>query len=544
MPSKYSRFLLSTCLPAAALSFYMTPPVQAGFEWTPPTEIEESLIVPATPPAPVPQESLPAPIAEAPAPVVEETIPAPIESVIPEPIENIEKPTVETPISEQAPTNLSPVKPAPLETEVEQTTIEVLEQPAIPSIKSQEEILIKIPEDPQPQIDVISNTPQLEEMPEKISEENITEKIEEAIAEEIVPPVVEPQKAEIIEIVEPIAEEKNKPQVNEMPTINPFPLSEDDAQAQPEKTAPIALPSDSEETLTDITIDDVLTTEDISPEETEQAPEPEAIIWNTPEAFDVIEGFGADMPLALALGQIAPARYAYSFGTGVNPGSMISWEGGKPWNEVLDNALTPLNISYEIQDKTIHLKAIKSPLEETNEEIEVKAKVETNVENEVNLAEEETDQVESSAPSTPVETANVIVIPEKENEDITTAPEEEITPSVKEEIIWQERPANDTPANDHADQHIQETQLEKPAEDIVNQTLIEQTHEEANVVEPPAIEEEPEFIEILVSSESLEEETEDTTISPIEELIDNLGDTPDEIQAPNNPVLDTDKKKR
>lgn len=59
-------------------------------------------------------------------------------------------------------------------------------------------------------------------------------------------------------------------------------------------------------------------------------------------------GFGSDIPLALALGQIVPAEFAYSFASNVNPGVKISWNGGKPWNEVLNEALEPLNLRAEI----------------------------------------------------------------------------------------------------------------------------------------------------------------------------------------------------
>ena len=59
-------------------------------------------------------------------------------------------------------------------------------------------------------------------------------------------------------------------------------------------------------------------------------------------------GFGSDIPLALALGQIVPAEYAYSFASNVNPGLKISWNGGKPWNEVLNEALQPHDLRADV----------------------------------------------------------------------------------------------------------------------------------------------------------------------------------------------------
>ena len=86
----------------------------------------------------------------------------------------------------------------------------------------------------------------------------------------------------------------------------------------------------------------------------------EVIHWNTPESYEVIEGFGKDMPLALALRQIVPAKYAFSFGSGVNPGERISWQGGKPWNEVLSDATSSAGIKVVIKDKKVLLSVDES----------------------------------------------------------------------------------------------------------------------------------------------------------------------------------------
>ena len=64
-------------------------------------------------------------------------------------------------------------------------------------------------------------------------------------------------------------------------------------------------------------------------------------------------GFGKDMPLALAIQQILPPGYAYSFAKSVNPGERVSWNGGKQWNLVLSETLEPLGLSARISDKTV-----------------------------------------------------------------------------------------------------------------------------------------------------------------------------------------------
>jgi hypothetical protein len=67
-------------------------------------------------------------------------------------------------------------------------------------------------------------------------------------------------------------------------------------------------------------------------------------------------GFGSDMPLALALQQIAPPSYAVSFGESVNPGARVSWTGGKPWNEVIAEMLAPLHMEADIKGRVIHIR--------------------------------------------------------------------------------------------------------------------------------------------------------------------------------------------
>ncbi len=84
---------------------------------------------------------------------------------------------------------------------------------------------------------------------------------------------------------------------------------------------------------------------------------PADINWGKEATYEVIEGFGMEMPMALALSQIVPPEYAYSFSAGVNPGIRLSWEGGKAWNEVLSDALAPLGIEASIHGKKVVLRA-------------------------------------------------------------------------------------------------------------------------------------------------------------------------------------------
>jgi hypothetical protein len=77
----------------------------------------------------------------------------------------------------------------------------------------------------------------------------------------------------------------------------------------------------------------------------------------TPSDKPVLEGFGSDMPLALALQQIVPADYATSFESGVNVGQIVSWDGGKPWDQVVNEMLAPLQLQAVIINKTVHVRS-------------------------------------------------------------------------------------------------------------------------------------------------------------------------------------------
>lgn len=68
---------------------------------------------------------------------------------------------------------------------------------------------------------------------------------------------------------------------------------------------------------------------------------------------DALPGFGTDLPLALALTQVAPPGYRFSFGDGVNAGTHVSWKGGKRWEAVLAAMLQEHGLAYTLQDSII-----------------------------------------------------------------------------------------------------------------------------------------------------------------------------------------------
>ena len=78
---------------------------------------------------------------------------------------------------------------------------------------------------------------------------------------------------------------------------------------------------------------------------------------NSYKSYDNVVGFGKDMPLTIALGQVVPDRYAFSYGKNVDMGKTASWEGGKPWNEVLQEMLSPLGLMAVISNDTVRIES-------------------------------------------------------------------------------------------------------------------------------------------------------------------------------------------
>lgn len=74
-------------------------------------------------------------------------------------------------------------------------------------------------------------------------------------------------------------------------------------------------------------------------------------------SFEKVEGFGRDIPLALAMSQIIPSGYSYSFDSGIDPGLRISWDGGRPWNVVLEDAVAAQGLSVETVDGVVWVRS-------------------------------------------------------------------------------------------------------------------------------------------------------------------------------------------
>lgn len=76
--------------------------------------------------------------------------------------------------------------------------------------------------------------------------------------------------------------------------------------------------------------------------------------------FENAVGFGKDLPMMTAVKQIIPQDYGLSFAAGVPTNANVSWEGGRPWNEVLDLALAPHGLQAVINGNIVNIIPIGS----------------------------------------------------------------------------------------------------------------------------------------------------------------------------------------
>lgn len=71
--------------------------------------------------------------------------------------------------------------------------------------------------------------------------------------------------------------------------------------------------------------------------------------------YETAVGFGNDMPVEIAAQQIVPDDYQISYDSSVSKTTAISWEGGKPWNEVLTQALAQQGLAATIRGRNVEI---------------------------------------------------------------------------------------------------------------------------------------------------------------------------------------------
>lgn len=71
----------------------------------------------------------------------------------------------------------------------------------------------------------------------------------------------------------------------------------------------------------------------------------------------IVQGFGRNVPLVMALQQIVPSNYRYSFGPGIAPGRRIDWQGNdRPWKDVLGDVARRNDLNVDIVSNVVALR--------------------------------------------------------------------------------------------------------------------------------------------------------------------------------------------
>ncbi len=79
---------------------------------------------------------------------------------------------------------------------------------------------------------------------------------------------------------------------------------------------------------------------------------------DTNMTYDKAVGFARAVPLSLALSQVVPAEFSYSYDKNVDKEQVVSWEGGAPWNQVLNNMLQTRGLKAAIQGNDVIIQTL------------------------------------------------------------------------------------------------------------------------------------------------------------------------------------------
>lgn len=313
----------------AGIAFILSATVtQAGFEWVP-AETKKAEEAPAA--------------AAAPAPGVQPAVPVDpaFEPALPMPGEEAAASPAPAPTQEAAPP-AQPLQPQPLAGKKD------MEMPAATGTAQAEEPLpLPVPQRQDPGLAPPPPVIQAQQEPNKIRVLQVTPEQEAAEqqqrATEIQEAAPAPQEASLapppatMKVIMPEdapSSAMEKTPNGEKLTISPYPVGapakpgQKPAAAQAEVLAPI-------------------------PSAPSVVPAPV-----TAQGFTDVSGFGKDIPLVIALREIVPAEYSFSFSPGLNLGQRVSWSGDKPWDQVVSEVISPLAMTAEIKGNIVHISKI------------------------------------------------------------------------------------------------------------------------------------------------------------------------------------------
>jgi hypothetical protein len=72
--------------------------------------------------------------------------------------------------------------------------------------------------------------------------------------------------------------------------------------------------------------------------------------------WKMAKGFGTKVPLGFACRQIVPTAVRVTFGPGATPAMLVSWQGGKGWNEVLREAVKPIGLRLVMTHMAVEIR--------------------------------------------------------------------------------------------------------------------------------------------------------------------------------------------
>lgn len=72
-----------------------------------------------------------------------------------------------------------------------------------------------------------------------------------------------------------------------------------------------------------------------------------------PADSGIVQGFAKSVPLAVALRQILPPGYAFSIDPDVDMGTLVSFQGGRPWRDTLHDSLAPAGLVMREQGQMV-----------------------------------------------------------------------------------------------------------------------------------------------------------------------------------------------
>lgn len=82
----------------------------------------------------------------------------------------------------------------------------------------------------------------------------------------------------------------------------------------------------------------------------------------TSNGYAMAVGFGKDLPLVTALRQVVPADYTYVLDQSVPVSQTVSWNGGRPWNVVLQDMVEPLGLQSSVSGQRVTIMKAQSAI--------------------------------------------------------------------------------------------------------------------------------------------------------------------------------------